>query len=416
MQTKYFTTSLEHILAELERIDLLIQAQIMRCRQRYQVDDNFLRLGIEEQKEDEPLMPSCGISRRSIAPDSLSKIDIRTALDHMAEDIWFHKADSKRRGIRLRLDEIEELFNLNPLERDIFLICLAPEFDLLYERLYAYLQDDVAKNRPSMDLVSNLLGHSLSAKLDTRKYFASEAPLCKYALLHLLDDPSQQQAPLPSRCLKVDERVVNHLLDLDIIDPYLIPHVRRGGNKSGLEDLNIPAKLKHHLALMIRDRKVCRQGPLFYFQGPNGMAKISTAEALCKELGVGLLIVDLERMLGDNRLGFENALRLVWREALLQRAALYWQGFDLLLAKDKCAYFTALLLEIEEQRGLTFLAGEKIWEPVDALHDLSFVRIDFPHPVHAERSLPSINIGKAANAFRFSGGQIRDAAATAGYT
>ena len=37
------------------------------------------------------------------------------------------------------------------------LIALAPEIDPRYERLYAYLQDDVTRKRPSIDLTLNLL-------------------------------------------------------------------------------------------------------------------------------------------------------------------------------------------------------------------------------------------------------------------
>jgi hypothetical protein len=135
MQTEYFSTSLVHILAELERIDLLIQAQLVRGRQLHQIEDEFLRFDKAEQKTDEDLLPSFDLPRRSTAPVSPSQTDFRTALDHLTGDIWLQKTESRRRGIRLRLDELENFFNLSPLERDIFLICLAPEFDLLYERL-----------------------------------------------------------------------------------------------------------------------------------------------------------------------------------------------------------------------------------------------------------------------------------------
>ena len=57
----------------------------------------------------------------------------------------------------LRLDRLARLFGLSTLDIDILLICLAPELDNRYERLYAYLQDDVTRKRPSVDLVFNLL-------------------------------------------------------------------------------------------------------------------------------------------------------------------------------------------------------------------------------------------------------------------
>src|SRR5436309_1744269 len=40
-----------------------------------------------------------------------------------------------------RLVRLSELFGLDPFEIEALLVCLAPEIDLRYERLYAYLQD-----------------------------------------------------------------------------------------------------------------------------------------------------------------------------------------------------------------------------------------------------------------------------------
>ena len=52
-----------------------------------------------------------------------------------------------------RLDWLAEVFNLSPFELNVVLIALAPHVDLKYERIYAYLQNDVNPRRPSVDLV-----------------------------------------------------------------------------------------------------------------------------------------------------------------------------------------------------------------------------------------------------------------------
>src|SRR5215472_15821500 len=57
-----------------------------------------------------------------------------------------------------RLRRLCDLFELEPFEREALLVCLAPHVDLRYERLYAYLQDDVSRRRPTVDLVLRLLG------------------------------------------------------------------------------------------------------------------------------------------------------------------------------------------------------------------------------------------------------------------
>ena len=42
-------------------------------------------------------------------------------------------------------------------EEQCILICLAPEIDRKYEKLYAYLQDDITRKKPSVDLILSLL-------------------------------------------------------------------------------------------------------------------------------------------------------------------------------------------------------------------------------------------------------------------
>src|SRR5262245_21966547 len=45
-------------------------------------------------------------------------------------------------AVALRLPRLARLFDLSTFERHVILLCLAPELDLKYERIYAYLQDD----------------------------------------------------------------------------------------------------------------------------------------------------------------------------------------------------------------------------------------------------------------------------------
>ncbi len=56
------------------------------------------------------------------------------------------------------ITKLARLFQLTPLDCHVLLICLAPEVDRRYDRLYAYLQDDVSQRRPSVNLMVNLLG------------------------------------------------------------------------------------------------------------------------------------------------------------------------------------------------------------------------------------------------------------------
>ncbi|MEC4882397.1 MAG: hypothetical protein SAL70_13805 [Scytonema sp. PMC 1070.18] len=50
------------------------------------------------------------------------------------------------------LTHLYHSFHLSLFDLVLVLIALAPELDLRYERIYAYLQDDVTRKHPSVDL------------------------------------------------------------------------------------------------------------------------------------------------------------------------------------------------------------------------------------------------------------------------
>lgn len=157
-----FNTPLQHILAELERIDLLIRVQVWRARQTQQIDEHFQGLYIADEEVDALLASPAGLPRWAQEDGLLPRADVTETLDRYASQIEQRKHDARHAGIELPLERLVQLFGLSRREVDILLICLAPEIDLRYERLFGYLQDDITKKRPSVDLVLNLLSSDLS--------------------------------------------------------------------------------------------------------------------------------------------------------------------------------------------------------------------------------------------------------------
>lgn len=425
VEPQHFLNSTQHILAELERIDILIRAQVVRARQIHKVDTDFQGLYISETEVDALLEESVGLPRWAVAPATISAGELRDAIDRLAAEIIRRKAVSRRNGIRLRFDELAQLFKLDPFEIDALLICLAPEIDLRYERLYAYLQDDVTKKKPSVDLVLNLLSPSLETKMAARKYFAASAPLCSFRLLQISDDPAHQNPPLLSKYLKVDDRVVNYLHGSNDPDVFLQPFAEITRPQVRLSELVLPVDMKNRLKRMVKDNGILAQKPIFYFQGPYGVGKRTTAEALCHEQGQKILTVKLDLLLSREGPNLDSLLPLIYREARLQQAAVYWIGFDALLADDRLPLLDRFLAELESRETVNFLAGNITWEPMGIIYHSDFTRIEFPRQSYHERLElwnrllgPTESIGAdadladVAGKFRFSGGQIRDAAAT----
>jgi AAA+ superfamily predicted ATPase len=418
-----FETSLQHLLAELERIDLLIAAQVARARQLYANDEQFRGLYISEEEVNALLKQPLGFPRWARGQTTLG--DLAATQENIARQIDQRKQASLQRGSELRLHRLQQLFGLSPFEVDVLLVCFAVEADLRYERLYAYLQDDVTKKRPSIDLVLSLLAPSMEAKFATRSCFGESSPLFRHHLLEQIDDPSQPHQPLLAKSLKLDGRIVNYLLGSDELDARIQPYAMVRDPQAHRDVLLVDDGVKRSIEKFIQNSANAGE-VIVYLQGPYGAGKRSTAEAVCKEASRQLLIVDLERLIADGDASYAKALPFVQREAKLQSAAVYWQGFDAILVEEKTGLFKTFLGALEDRPALTFLAGERLWEPADALRAAPFARVALRRPTFSERSRiwsAALNGGLLLNAdtdmpalatkFKFTGGQIRDVAATA---
>ncbi len=210
-----FETSQQQLLAELERIDLLIRARVAHLRQQHAADEHFRGLYISEQEVDGLLAQPNGRPTwlRGKDNDWLSSVDERLAA--RAGNADAARGERSPPGAPTRLQRLRDVFGLTRFEIDTLLVCLAGELDLRYEKLYAYLQDDVTRRRPSVELVIHLLTTTDAERLSARRSFQRNAPLLTHQLAHLLEDPAQSRPPLLAQYVKIDDRIVRYLLDDD---------------------------------------------------------------------------------------------------------------------------------------------------------------------------------------------------------
>src|SRR5258708_27626684 len=121
-----------------------------------------------------------------------------------------------------RLRRVTELFELDTFEREVLLVCLAPDVDLRYERLYAHLQDDVSRRRPTVHLVLRLLRASgRDGTAEARTALGPAGRLTRRGLLTPPPSEEPAQASLLARPLRIEEPVVDFLVGSDRLDVRL---------------------------------------------------------------------------------------------------------------------------------------------------------------------------------------------------
>ncbi|WP_406103404.1 ATP-binding protein [Streptomyces sp. NBC_01003] len=104
------------------------------------------------------------------------------------------------------LHDLARDFGLTPLDVDLLLIAVAPDLDTRFERLYGYLNDDLTRRRPTVNLALELCGHT--GMSPARFRLAPGAPLIDGGLL----DVTEPERPPLSRVVAVPDRVTAHLL------------------------------------------------------------------------------------------------------------------------------------------------------------------------------------------------------------
>ena len=189
-----------HLLGRLALLERRVRHAVDRRRETDRdPDDRFRGLYLSDADVD-ALLAGGGRLARADADE------VADALAHLEA-----AADAaEAAGAAIRLRDLARRFGLTPAEVDLVLVALAPDVDARFERLYAYLQDDVTRRRAGIGLAIELLADP-ATDTELRSAVRSGATLLEAGLL-LVDE---RDRPFLTRSLRVPDRVTAFLLGDD---------------------------------------------------------------------------------------------------------------------------------------------------------------------------------------------------------
>jgi hypothetical protein len=309
--------------------------------------------------------------------------------------------------------KLGEMYSLPPRDLDIMLIALASELDSRYEHIFAYLQDDVTRKRPSIELIVSLFRPSPDAGCAIYDWFSSSSPLVSRGLIRLSGDDA---APMARREVSLDPRIAAFLCG----DEDLNSRIARFCTLTrATEGCGTACSADPGLIRMARAAAAERLPLVIHFRGANEEAKRNAALALAAELGAALLMSDIDRAArGSGNL--EEWLRELAREALIQKALVFHRGMDRL--PDDAAR-ESLQRSLAEGAGITIVSSDKPWQAdgVRGVITLDFDLPEWPGRRRAWRAalkergvrIRGSALDRLAECFRFTEVQIKDAVQTA---
>lgn len=409
--------SLQHLQAELTRIDILIRREVRRWQLAGQnINDNFRGLYVSDSEANSLLNKPFGTSwghTVSLEPEELEAFTKAYGQAIQLTQSLVEKG--QKEGQLPRLAYLTSNLDLDPFDLDILLICLAPSLDKRYESLFGYLQDDVTRKRPSVNLILALIGKPGLDRFTLWQHFSGDAPLFRYSILERVAEP--EKSPLINQVLHIDETIVS----------WLLGHYRPGPELGPLADLFWPTEndldslLMDELLPLLEKQIDKKQTIVFY--GVDHTRQTTAARKLAIQHNCPLLKVDLNAVVQADR-SPTTALKLALRDARLNKALPFITGWDVFIPDDTILP-SNIISELCAFPKTAIVAGQIHWQARGLSEDHSLAWQEFNIPSFAQRrtlwkhilgeaaSEDKLEFTSIAGQFLLTAEQINDACLTA---
>ena len=371
--TDWGTANRHYLQAEMCRLRLLLQLRALRLRRQWRrelahVPSGFQSVVISDAEADALLEvdDEAGAGAGAVSPTDDTEQQILDRIDEQQQGIY-QARQLFAGGTPPALEIISRLFELGRLEQDILVMCLALEIDSGFERIYAYLQDDIARTYPTAALAQDVFASQAAATdaaTELRLTLSAQSPLRRCRLLDTEPSlgPHWRHEPL-----RLNRRVGDYLLGINRPDEEAATIARPSAGPIHLD--NDADELVQQLSRRLCEWDNRRSLPVVQVVTQGGTSPRSLARALCSDLGLNLYTID-QSQLGMPANERQDVYRLLQRESLLLPCGYFIDASHL---ERNDAGATALLRELlQDVRALLIVVTA---EPISLDRSQIVVRV-----------------------------------------
>lgn len=312
--------------------------------------------------------------------------------------------------------QVIQKFNLDPFECNCLLLGFAVHIEKKYEKLFAYLQDDITKKDPTAETAIRIFAVPGALAADYYRYFTSRNALEKFFLENCSSEP------LFNLRVRLRRTIAEYLLGTDIKGGAL---TELFDEKTEIHSLCVGFDAAERIDSVLSPLHGIGDGDtvILYLQGkPGSGRKFILKHAVRKKSG-RCLFVNVKALIeapGE----IDGKLNDIICEALLQRAYLCFCGFEDLLSENETKLRFSFLSELQGSAkylgGTVFVTSVSDWKDTGLKNNFVKVDIDIEELGENDRlaiwsyftkglTLDSeIDLAEIASKFNFTPGQIKN--------
>lgn len=411
------SVAIEHLLLRLRPLNRALRAaaarQAQSAAQLFHPD--VTPLCVTEEQVQSLLAEVEGLSAVSAGP---ARAATPTPAEESAEEELRRRAAAAH--AHLPLDRLAQALGLSRFEQEAVLLCAAVELDRSYERIYAFILDDLNRRHPCLELLCSLTADTLAERCERRKALGPYGKLRRAGALRahgVAATEWRQELLLAPPLFAFLTGAAGDVTSLfrDHADVPLPP---------GAQESPLPAELDP--LVVERAGRAMREGRIGVLGvwGPRdgGQREVAVAVAAAAAMPLRRWLLDAAPQPGA---GYEQGVAAAVQAAAALDAIL-WLDTDVLAGPggENLRGLGAVLADYLAASKVPFvLTGVHPWRPTALLEARPYAQIEIAAPSYAarqsmwERALPEVSSEQRddlAARFRMNGEQLRAVAQMAG--
>ncbi|GHH66631.1 ATPase AAA [Streptosporangium violaceochromogenes] len=315
------------------------------------------------------------------------------------------RREAAAQGVTLPLDALAARFGLTRADQDALVLVAAPELDRAYERIYAYIVDNLNRRLPCVELLVTVGATTPAARLTRRRALGPHGPLRRFGLLRAYGEAPVELA----QELVLGPGVFAFLLGWSG-DAGLVGH--DPGEVTWPEPQVIPPHLSTDRLTRLGRALGAGDIDLAGLWGSPPGGQLDAAQALAHAAGRPLRALPLDE---------DDPVSAVQAAGVLD--AVLWIPTDDLHDERHRRLADAVCATLPRSRVPVCLTGFRPWRPEGLLTARAYAELTVPAPALHDRramwsaALPQMNgdvLEDLAVRYRMTGGELRAVASVAG--